>query len=101
MDDIFVYLIDLPEYINEMVTPCADGYTVYINARLSPIGRVEAFNHAIMHIDHNDFEKEDVERIEYEAHRDIHESFITDTGKGRSITGIPTESIDGLHPRSQ
>ena len=83
MDSIYVYLIDLPEYINEMVTPCADGYTVYINARLSQLGRVEALNHAVTHIDNNDFEKEDVERIEHEAHSDIYACKFRETERRR------------------
>lgn len=68
MDNIYVYLVDLPDRVNEMVTPCFDGYTVYLNARLSYAGRVRAYHHAIGHIERNDFEKYDVQQIEEESH---------------------------------
>ena len=68
MDDIFVYFVDLPNNINEMVTPCADGYTVYINARIGRENALRAFEHAVGHILHNDFEKANVGEIEAIAH---------------------------------
>ena len=68
MVDVYVYIVDLPERVDEMVTPCLDGYTVYLNARLSYAGRVKAYHHAIRHIERNDFEKYDVQKIEEEAH---------------------------------
>lgn len=68
MVDIYVYIVDLPERVDEMVTPCLDGYTVYLNARLSYAGRVKAYHHAIRHIERNDFENDDVQKIEEEAH---------------------------------
>lgn len=69
MDRIYVYLIDLPCQVHEMVTPCSDGYTVYINARLSQAGRTEAYCHALWHITNDDFGKNEVEEIEAKAHR--------------------------------
>ena len=68
MVDVFVYIVDLPDQVDEMVTPCLDGYTVYLNARLSYAGRVRAYHHAMRHIDRNDFEAENVQKIEEEAH---------------------------------
>lgn len=68
-DDINVYIIDLPDGINEMVTPCSGGYTIYIDDKLSPEGRREAYAHALYHITNHDFEKSDVNRIEFEAHQ--------------------------------
>jgi len=68
MVDVYVYIVDLPERVDEMVTPCLDGYTVYLNARLSYAGRVRAYHHAIRHIERNDFENDDVQKIEEEAH---------------------------------
>ena len=68
MVDVYVYIVDLPERVDEMVTPCLDGYTVYLNARLSYAGRVNAYHHAIRHIERNDFENDDVQKIEEEAH---------------------------------
>lgn len=68
MDDIYVYLIDLPLAVREMVAPCIDGYTVYINSRLDHAGRVRAYLHALHHIENNDWERPDVNQIESEAH---------------------------------
>lgn len=69
MDNVYVYLVDLPDQVREMVTPCVDGYTVYLNARLTYTGRVQAYHHAIEHIDRNDWEKANVQEIEKDVHR--------------------------------
>lgn len=69
-DDIFVYMVDLPGGINEMVAPCMMGYTIYINDKLSPEGRRRAYKHALCHISNHDFEKSDVDSIEAEAHKE-------------------------------
>ena len=68
MDSIYVYLADLPGKVSEMVTPCADGYTVYINARMSTERQRKAYNHALKHIRNNDWERTDVQLIEEAAH---------------------------------
>lgn len=68
MDRIFTYLIDMPTHTKEMVIPCNDGYTVYINARLSETQQHIAFRHALKHIQSNDFEEYDVQHIELKAH---------------------------------
>ena len=70
MADVFVYYTDLPEHIHEMVSPCWEGYTVYIDKNLSEEMRINAFLHAVGHIYQNDFEKADVAMIEKEAHGD-------------------------------
>ena len=69
MDDIFVYLVQLPDGIDEIVLPCFGGYTVYIDSRLSDHAKHRAYNHALHHINNHDFEKSDLQQIEYEAHR--------------------------------
>lgn len=69
MDDVFVYLTDLPDGIREMVVPCGDGnYTVYLSAKLDNIHRQRAYEHALKHIRDNDFQKTDVQQIEAAAH---------------------------------
>lgn len=68
MDDVYAYLTPLPRGVREMVTPCADGYTVYVDARLSDAARQDAFIHALGHITRRDFERSDVQIIEMEAH---------------------------------
>jgi len=66
---IFTYIVKLPDGVNEAVMACADGYTIYINEDLSQRGRIEAFVHAMKHIDRNDFYRGDVQQIEAEAHQ--------------------------------
>lgn len=69
MDDIFVYCVNLPSGVHEMVVPCADGYTVYLNALESEEQQEKAFKHVLKHINHNDHQKDDVQQIEADAHR--------------------------------
>lgn len=67
-DDIFVYITDLPEGVHEAVTPCADGYTVYLDSGLWKSDRIKAYEHALRHIKNLDFEKCDVQEIEGRTH---------------------------------
>lgn len=67
--DVFIYVVDLPPKISEMVCPCGADYCIYINARLSRSAQEKAYRHAMWHIQNNDWEKDDVELIEIEAHR--------------------------------
>lgn len=68
MDSIFTYFVKLPYGIDEVVMPCLDGYTVYIDVNLSEQQQLKAYAHALHHIRNNDFEKPDVQAIEAEAH---------------------------------
>lgn len=71
MDDVFIYVIDLPTSINEMVVPCVDGYTIYISSRLSKAEQESAYLHAITHIQNGDFEDVyDVQKVELQAHKE-------------------------------
>lgn len=69
--DVNVVVIDFKTAKgNEMVTYNEDGsYTILINARLSYAGQLKAYEHAMRHIKENDFQKEDVQAIEYTAHQ--------------------------------
>ena len=69
MDDVFVYIVELPRKVREIVTPCADGYTVYISSSLGLPKQREALLHAIHHILNNDFSRDNVNEIELEADR--------------------------------
>lgn len=52
-----------------MVIKNEDGsYTILINAKLSDQGRIEAYEHALKHIENEDFEKTNVQEIESAAH---------------------------------
>ncbi len=55
---------------NEIVTENPDGgYTILINSRLCTEKRIDAYTHAMRHINERDFEKADVQAIETDAHR--------------------------------
>lgn len=69
MDDVYVYCIPLPEGINELVSPGADGFTVYISDRLDRDHRIKAYRHALRHIKDGDFDKTSAELVELHAHR--------------------------------
>lgn len=69
MDDVYVYVADLPPGVNEIVKPCLDGYTIWISDRLSRDEAILAYYHAMGHIANNDFEKFNVNEIELEAHQ--------------------------------
>lgn len=68
--DVFVEIIDFGDVKgSEMVTPNSDGsYTIFVNARKSFEAQQEALQHALLHISKDDFEKDDVQQIEAEAH---------------------------------
>lgn len=68
MDNIYIYYADLPDGLNEMVAPCADGYTVYLSSKLDRHGRLRAFHHAIDHIAEKDFDGGYVQQIELMRH---------------------------------
>lgn len=71
MDDIYVYIVDMPTTASEMIMPCSCGFTIYLNAKLSYQDRVKAYLHAMKHIERNDWEKHDIQEIEKEAHDGI------------------------------
>lgn len=74
MDDIYTYIVKLPPKINEMVTPCVDGYTVYISIDLDHEDQLKAYDHAVEHIKNNDFaSEENVQAIEAKAHKKTEE----------------------------
>jgi hypothetical protein len=68
MVDIFTYLVELPDGINEAVLSCVGGYTVYIDPRQSNDGMKRSYEHALHHIQNVDFEKSNVQQIESQAH---------------------------------
>ena len=69
---VFPYLSgDLPDGIHEMVTPCADGYTIYINARLDREHQMKAYHHALQHILNGDFDADNIRSVQ-EMEADAH-----------------------------
>lgn len=66
---IQVKLIDFPTKGNETVTKNDDdSYTIFINAKLSHEKQLEAYEHAMRHILGDDFSKNDIGKIEFDAH---------------------------------
>lgn len=57
-DNIYHYVVPLPEGVNEAILTCSDGYTIYTADRLDDDSRRNAFLHAIRHIKNKDFETE-------------------------------------------
>lgn len=70
--DVNVVVIDFKSYKGkEMVSINEDGnYTILINARLSYDGQLKAYEHAMKHIENDDFQENDVQSIEYKAHQE-------------------------------
>lgn len=69
-ETVNVFYVDFPTKAHGMVTANADGsYTILLNSRLSLEQQRRTFRHEMWHIENNDFEKTDVDEIEYEAHR--------------------------------
>lgn len=67
--DVNTFLVNFPTPGKEMVVPNEDGsYTILINAKLSQDGQLEAYQHALNHINNGDFEKTDIQSIESRAH---------------------------------
>lgn len=68
--DLQVVLVDFPKKGNEAVAKNEDdSYTIFLNAKLTHEKQLEAYAHALRHIENEDFEKVDVGTIEHEAHQ--------------------------------
>lgn len=67
-DDVFVRFIKMPTRMHEFVTPCDEGYCVYINESMDYPHQLKAYLHALSHIKNEDWNKDDVQEIEAEAH---------------------------------
>lgn len=66
--EVFVHFIDHLGN-DEAVTQNEDGtYSIFIDAQLSPEGQRRAYEHALEHIHGLDFEKQNVQEIEIQAH---------------------------------
>ena len=68
--NIYTNTMDMDTCVHAFVrqTP-TDDYVIIINSRLSDQAQREAFRHEMWHIQNHDFEKTDVDEIEYEAHK--------------------------------
>lgn len=68
---VYIYQYPLPGYCHEMVGENPDGsHTILINSLLSRPQQLKAYEHAMHHILNDDFRKDSVQTIEYEAHKE-------------------------------
>ena len=67
-DNIYLYFVPLPVGIHEMITPCFDGYTIYLNSVDTYEQHKKSFFHAIKHIFSDDFDHSNIQDIEANAH---------------------------------
>ncbi len=55
--------------VNEAVTQNEDlSYTIFINQNLCEAKRLQAVKHALNHIDKEDFDRYDVQSVEFQRH---------------------------------
>ena len=67
--DINTRLIDMDVLVGEQVIKNNDdSYTILLNARLSHERQLECYKHALLHINNEDFEKDNADVIEFNAH---------------------------------
>ncbi len=65
MNDVFTQVIEMDTGVAEHVVKNKDdSYTIFLNARLSYERQLEAYYHAMKHIEGDDFSKYDVQEIE-------------------------------------
>ena len=70
LDDLFVRIVPNLS-VNEMITPCENGYSVYIKEELPEEKKIEALYHAYIHKKSNDFKNIDIQDIESRAHYNL------------------------------
>lgn len=62
-------LIDMDVLVGEQIIKNSDdSYTILINARLSHERQLECYRHALLHINNDDFAKDNADKIEFDAH---------------------------------
>lgn len=67
--EVNTIFIDMDVLISEQVIKNKDdSYTILLNSRLSHERHMESYNHAMQHIMEEDFQKQDVDKIELDAH---------------------------------
>ena len=71
MDDIFIYFVPLPNTVHEMVTPCIEGYTIYLNLNDDLDTQKKGYEHALNHINNRDFDGGNVQEIEIDSHKEV------------------------------
>ena len=71
MGDIITHVVNMPDGVwGHCNHNPDDSYSVFINAKLNFETQQKVYLHEIKHIQHNDFNKFDVDTIEYYAHKE-------------------------------
>ncbi len=61
--------MDMDCWIKGQTIPNDDGgCTIFINARFNQEQQILAYNHEVIHLMNDDFNKENVDMVEFEAH---------------------------------
>lgn len=68
MTEIFTHEVDLPPGVYGAVTPCFNGYKIFVDKKLNRDNRHKAYMQALECICNNYFAKHDVQQITWEAH---------------------------------
>lgn len=68
LEDVTIRYIDLPGSVKSFVKEKDGDYTIVLNARLNRETQQEACKHEMEHLDNEDFQKADVQKIEKTAH---------------------------------
>lgn len=69
MDDINVQLLNMDTKIPEhLVKNDDESYTIFLNAKLTHENQLKSYYHALKHIERNDYNMENVQEIEKNAH---------------------------------
>ena len=69
LDDINVQILDMDTKVHEhLVKNNDDSYTIFLNARMSRENQIASYYHALKHIERNDYNMENVQEIEKNAH---------------------------------
>lgn len=70
MEYINVQFLDMDTKIPEhLIKNADDSYTIFLNSKLSHEEHIKSYLHAVKHINEKDFDKEDVQEIEKNAHK--------------------------------
>ncbi len=69
LDDIYIYLVDMPHSIKANVAENIDGtHTIYLNSRLNNYEMKKSLDHELRHIRNNDLNNScDIHEIELKA----------------------------------
>ena len=68
-DNVNVVMLDMDLMVHEQITKNNDdSFTIFLNSKLTSEARLIAYEHAMQHIRNKDFDKNNVDEIELDAH---------------------------------